>query len=118
MGVLRLSVLTFMLTGCAAEQELWTRPVSVTQAQLDQAYAACQVTALQTPEIHTQTDVYTSHVTTIGNQTTVTTGPDPYAQFGNALSDAIDNDQRKTEIRRWCMASKGFVFAGTRAVSQ
>lgn len=118
MKLARLTILAMLLSGCAPEQELWNRPGGWNQAQLDQDYAACQLMAVQTPDVYHETNIYTSHVTTIGNTTTVTTGPDPYAQLGQSISDSIDNDDRKTAVRRLCMQAKGYVFAGTRPAPQ
>jgi hypothetical protein len=118
MRLAKIAILALLLSGCAPEQEVFNRPTGIDQAQLNRDYAACQVLALQTPEVHNETNIYTSHTTTIGNQTTTTTGPDPYAQVGQNLRDAFDNDDRQTAIRRWCMQAKGYGFAGTRPAPQ
>lgn len=114
MRLAKVSIFAILLSGCAPEQELWNKVGGWKQSQLDQDYAACQVMALQVPEVHNETNIYTSHITTIGNQTTVTAGPDPYAQLGQNIRDSIDNDDRRVAIRRWCMLAKGYTFAGTR----
>lgn len=111
-----LAIAVIVLSGCAAQQEMWNRNSGFTQVELDHDYQECSNLAAVTPNVWHDTNVYTSHVSTVGNQTTVTTGPDPYAQLGQTIADSQANDDRKTAVRRYCMNTKGYTFAGMRDV--
>ncbi|MGA7713631.1 MAG: hypothetical protein WCA81_17155 [Rhizomicrobium sp.] len=104
-----------ILCGCATqtEVELWNRP-GLTQAGLDQDYAACQMYAMNLPQQQTPVTSYNATTTTIGNTSTTTVTPNPYSQLASVLGDAVVNEARQTQARRLCMQSKGYQFAGTR----
>ena len=105
--------LYLILAGCASQQEVWNK-VGLTQASLDLDYQACSNLAAAVPDIHNETNVYTSKVNHVGNQTYVTTGPDPYAQLGQTIRDGMDTDARRDAMRRYCMNTKGYTFVGMR----
>ena len=105
-----------VLSACVAQQEVWNRNPGFSQAELDHDYQECSNLADATPNVWHDTDVYSSRSATIGNTTTTTTGPDPCAAAGQAIADRASNDSRKTAIRRYCMNSKGYKFAGMRDV--
>ncbi len=104
-----------ILCGCATqtEVELWNCP-GLTQAGLDQDYAACQMYAMNLPQQQTPVTSYNATTTTIGNTSTTTVTPNPYSQLASVLGDAVVNEARQTQARRLCMQSKGYQFAGTR----
>jgi hypothetical protein len=107
---LSIPFLALLLSGCAT-QENYSKP-GLTQADLDQDHAYCEMIAMNAPRQQTQVDVYTTHTTNYGNYSTTTVGPDPYAQTGAAIGDAIANAGREDTIRRLCMQSKGYTFVG------
>jgi hypothetical protein len=111
---LSIPLVALLLSSCAT-QELYSKP-GLTQADLDQDHAYCQLLAMNAPQQQTQVNVYTAHTTTYGNYSTTTVSPDPYAQFGAALGDTIANDERQTTVRRLCMQSKGYTFVGEKSL--
>lgn len=116
MRIAILAVSAIVLAGCAPQQELWNRPGGWTQVQLDHDYQECTNLSALTPKVWHDTDVYTNDATTIGNTTTVTTRPDPYAQLGQTIADSQANDDRKIAMRRYCMNTKGYNFVGVRDI--
>jgi hypothetical protein len=107
---LSISLIALLASGCNT-QEIYSKP-GLTQASLDEDHASCELMAMNAPQQQTQVDVYTTHTTNYGNYSTTTVGPDPYAQVGAAIGDALANADRPATIRRLCMQSKGYTFVG------
>lgn len=110
--VVSIPLLALMLSGCAT-QEFYNKP-GLTKTSFDQDYAYCKLLGINAPRQETPVNVYTSHTITSGNYSTTTVGPDPYAQVGASLGDAIANSDREMTTRRLCMQAKGYTFEGER----
>jgi hypothetical protein len=105
-------LMALCLGGCNT-QELWTRE-GLTQASLDQDYAACQLYAVSMPKQYTPVDVYAATTTSYGGVSTTTIQPSPYSEVGAGFADAVANEERQTHARRLCMQAKGYQFSGTK----
>lgn len=107
---LSIPLIALLLSGCATRE--FYNKVGLTQASFEQDYAYCKLLGMNAPRQETPVNVYTSHTTTYGSYSTTTVSPDPYAQLGASMGDAMANSDREITTRRLCMQAKGYTFEG------
>lgn len=102
------SIITaLVLSGCASAPDIYDRP-HTTSAQFQQDFAGCKLVAMGLPQQHTQANSYVANTTTYGNTSNTTIEPNPYAQLGAAIGDAIHNHNQKIDAFRLCMQAQGY----------
>ncbi len=106
-AVAAIAALGVALSGCAHKSDIWDKPGG-TASQFNQDLAGCKMYASGAPQQHTQTNVYVAQTYVHGNYARTTVGPDPYAQLGAAIGDAIANGVQHMQAVRLCMESNGY----------